>query len=90
MGTKRIFNTKEGQVCEEYIVLNCPECGQPTEQVNTTLDFTYYGHWNSFERRLQWCVVQRGKEHIDDALLFVQFEQGNNNRLKIASTERLW
>lgn len=89
-GDKNIYELKEGTVCEEFVCVQCPKCGQITEQVNTTLDRTHYGHWNYKLKFMQWCVVERGNDFIDDALLFVQRVQGDNDYVDVSCTVEVW
>ncbi len=71
---------------DEFLCVNCPECGQTTDRVVTSYSVTYYIHIVDDPNHESYCEVKRGKDLIPDALLFVPYEGVS----VISLTEGLW
>jgi len=87
---RTIESNKEGIYCIEVIALDCPKCGQKTSVITTGKDRTYYGHPGYNGMLITWCVVERGKDFIPDALLYTQKVKGLHSEVQISITEKVW
>jgi len=79
------FTTKEGTFVEEFLCVECPECGQQTIRIVTGSDLTYYVHGGD-----RYCKVTRGTEFVDDAIIYYQSRQGDHSEVNISSAVQCW
>jgi len=87
------FTTKEGTFVEESLCVKCPECGLITTRIVTGKARTFYVHSTSITvdgNSETYCEVQRGQEHIDDAIMYAKAKDVELHDLVVSTAVRLW
>lgn len=78
------FTTKEGDFVEEFMCVDCPQCGVLATSTVTGKDCTWYVHGRTA------CKVRRGSELIPEPIMYAKAENVELHDLVISSAVRLW
>ncbi len=59
---------------EEFISIECPECGETTLRIVTSYALTHYVHVRHGTNQEDYCTVKRGEDTIPSGVLFTLYE----------------